>query len=66
MIKKKVNERADIFDYKKIKDQEFTSFFLNGLDAKPLSSRFVIFINFYLVMRLMCYDLCYISLGFLP
>jgi len=66
MIKKKVNERADVFDYEKIKEKEFTSFFLNGLDAKPLSSRFVIFINFYLVMRVMCYDLCYISLGFLP
>ena len=66
MIKEKKRDENDVFDYKKIKDQEFASFFLNGLDAKPLSSRSVIFINFYLVMRLMCYDLCYIALGFLP
>lgn len=66
MIKEKKRDENDVFDYKKIKDQEFASFFLNGLDAKPLSSRSVIFINFYLVMRLMCYDLCYIALSFLP
>lgn len=68
MIQKKTesSKDKDIFDYRKIKDQEFASFFLNGLDAKPLSSRSVIFINFFLVMRLMCYDICYIALGFLP
>ena len=67
MLKKKGPAKdQDVFDYRKIKDQEFTNFFLNGLDAKPLSSRSVIFINFFLVMRLMCYDICYITLGFLP
>lgn len=55
-----------MFNHRKIKEKEFSGFFLKNLQPKPISSKSVIFINFYLVMRLMCYDLCYIALGFLP
>lgn len=63
-LKKKQEESA--VDYRLIKDQEFKRFFMNGLVEKPVKSKIVIFINFFLFFRLGIFDICYLTLGHLP
>lgn len=53
-------------DYREFKDQEFKRFFTNGLSLKPIDSKTVIFINFFLFFRLGVFDLCYLTLTHLP
>ena len=63
-LKKKQEDSA--VDYRKVKDQEFKRFFTNGLVEKPVDSKIVIYINFFLFFRLGIFDICYLTLGHLP